>query len=86
MANIAADGQATPALTIRAKVNAQLELARGGKALSATNKVLIALILLATTLGVLETEPTLARRFEGAFGVVEAVLGGAGLGDRALPG
>jgi voltage-gated potassium channel len=49
--------------------------ARQGRGLSAFNKAIIALVLLATVIAVLETEPALAHRYGVPFAVTEIVLG-----------
>lgn len=61
---------------LRGRVNSQFDpSARTEPGLSPLNKVLIALILLATLVAVLETEPEIAAGYEGSFATLELALG-----------
>ncbi len=62
--------------SLRARVYRQLEpRARARRGLSATNKVLVVLILAATFVGVIETEPELERHYAAAFAGAELTFG-----------
>ncbi|MDP3745731.1 MAG: ion transporter [Phenylobacterium sp.] len=64
----------TPSL--RRRLHAQLDpRARRAKGLSPLNRVLMVLILLATGLAIVETEPALAGAYGGAFVLAEVSLG-----------
>ncbi len=61
---------------LRRRLHAQLEpRARAGKGLSLVNKLLVVLILLATLVGIVETEPELGPRFGELFDASELVFG-----------
>lgn len=61
---------------LRRRVHSQLDPSeRQAGGLSLANRALVGLILLAATLGILETEPVLARQYGRAFGLIELALG-----------